>query len=744
MEQGHGANLVRLALVNAGIAAACVLVARVVASLPVVQTAPAATASPLVMAPAAAIVLAAVLVGGWRAVAGSAAGALAAGLAARPEAPALAAALAAGVLFAAGWSAVYTRYAVSDRLTDLALTARGAGVLLALTVGTFTIWTATLASLADIIVTGASRAHEAFEAALIGWSVPVAVVSAVLLPPVLLATRGGWPGGRAAACRGALWLAVAGVTLLLFRGEPGHAELAEVLPFLVLPMLIAIGAVNAPAAAVGVAVVAVVAAVLSLSGQTAWGAVETPADLAPLAVMLAACAVTALPFAALMGERRAAVKALEGANQDLETRVAFRTAEARGNERRLRQILDGSPAGVCVTRPGGDLVYANAAFRSLFGVGPEERPERLDVTTLFADPEDRRALLDRLARDGIAAGLEMRYRYRGRVGWALEHAAMVTFEGEPAVLAWIVDITDRKAAEAELEDARLRLAAHRDELAREVTERTEALARAKAAAEAANAAKSDFLANMSHELRTPLNAILGFSQLIEMDLAAGTASAEAARSRDAEYAANIQRAGAHLLAVINDILDMAQIDAGRLELAEERVDLARCIDRAVALTEPPLGVSAPRIELDLPPRLPALLADRRRVEQMLVKLVSNGRRFTAAAGTVTVHAGRQSDGVVTVTVEDTGIGMKPDDIRRALTPFQQVHGGLGRPYDGTGLGLPLVQALIDLHGGTLEIDSAPGLGTRATITFPPARVLQPHAVPEPAAEAGADETALRA
>lgn len=176
------------------------------------------------------------------------------------------------------------------------------------------------------------------------------------------------------------------------------------LPFLILPMLIGIGAASAPTCAISVTVVGLVASAITLGGRSAWGLPMVPADLGPLAVMLAACAVTALPFAALMNERRADVRALEASNTDLETRVAARTAEARANESRLRQILDSSPAGVCVTRPSGQLIYANSAFRSLFGVGTAEQANGLDVTTLFAEPVDRERFLEQLKRNGVVSG----------------------------------------------------------------------------------------------------------------------------------------------------------------------------------------------------------------------------------------------------------------------------------------------------------------------------------------------------
>ncbi|MCA1941348.1 MAG: PAS domain-containing sensor histidine kinase, partial [Caenispirillum bisanense] len=412
---------------------------------------------------------------------------------------------------------------------------------------------------------------------------------------------------------------------------------------------------------------------------------------------------------------------------DLERRVAERTAEAVAGEARLRQMLDGSPVAACVVRPDGRLVFNNSAFRALFGLQPDEIAA-FDVTHLYEDPEDRAAQLERLTRDGVALDMEHRYRRRnGAPVWVLEHAVMGEFDGEPAVVAWLVDITARKAAIQALAEAQAQLAAHRDQLAMEVADRTADLRKARDAAEAASRAKTEFLANMSHELRTPLNAIIGFAQMIENDLLAP--SAEAAASYR-EYASNIHRSGGHLLAVIDDILDMARYDAGRLTVADERVELAPCIERAVTFTAPPPGPDAPVVMMDVPRRPAALRGDRRRIEQMLVKLLSNAVRFSPPGGSIAVRVAREAGGGLTLAVADGGIGMTPQEIERALRPFVQVDAGLGRRYEGTGLGLPLARAYAELHGATLAVDSRPGAGTTVTVRFPPDRVLEPYALPQ--------------
>ncbi|HUH85535.1 MAG TPA: HAMP domain-containing sensor histidine kinase [Stellaceae bacterium] len=243
-----------------------------------------------------------------------------------------------------------------------------------------------------------------------------------------------------------------------------------------------------------------------------------------------------------------------------------------------------------------------------------------------------------------------------------------------------------------------------------------AMAEAKEQAERANLTKSLFLANMGHELRTPLNAIIGFSQM----LSAGYGGALA--PRHAEYVRDIEASGAHLLQLVNDLLDLSKAEAGRLELTETTFRLADTFDAVKRF----LREQAAPAEIDLDVRAPApilrLVADELKLRQILLNLLSNALKFTPAGGTVTLDATVDDDGGATIRVSDTGIGIAPADIERAFTSFVQLESPLPSRIPGTGLGLPLSRALAELHGGRLTLDSTPGRGTIATLRLPTERV----------------------
>jgi signal transduction histidine kinase len=243
------------------------------------------------------------------------------------------------------------------------------------------------------------------------------------------------------------------------------------------------------------------------------------------------------------------------------------------------------------------------------------------------------------------------------------------------------------------------------------------LVRAHAEAEAASRAKSEFLANMSHELRTPLNAIIGFAEVIERETFGPTGE------RYREYAGDIHGSGRHLLQVINDILDLAKVEAGQMLLHEARVDAALVMQGCVRLIKPRAAKSNVRLQTNFDPHLPVLQADEARLRQIGLNLLSNAVKFTKAGGRVSIATGLDGDGGIVIAVTDTGIGMTADEIVIALEPFQQVTSSLSRTNEGTGLGLPLTKTLVGLHGGRLDIASVPGRGTTVTVSFPPSRSL---------------------
>ncbi len=237
-------------------------------------------------------------------------------------------------------------------------------------------------------------------------------------------------------------------------------------------------------------------------------------------------------------------------------------------------------------------------------------------------------------------------------------------------------------------------------------------------ANSANLAKSEFLANMSHELRTPLNAIIGFSDMIVNDLQ----QPEHDGAKHLEYTQDINESGKHLLGVINDILDLAKIEAGELDLHEQEIDTESAIDYCLRLFSKSARANELRLEHRVAADIPALWGDERKFKQILINLLTNAVKFTPAGGKVGMEAFVDEDGGLTVKVFDTGIGIAAEDIGKAMAPFLQVDSTLGRKHDGTGLGLPLTKAFAELHDGSFELNSEVGVGTTVIVRFPAERV----------------------
>jgi protein-histidine pros-kinase len=338
----------------------------------------------------------------------------------------------------------------------------------------------------------------------------------------------------------------------------------------------------------------------------------------------------------------------------------------------------------------GAIVHVNVRAETLFGhsrapligkpVGlllpPESQaPYLAQLAKVAAGPADappRPPLeLDGLCEDGRVFPIEVSFGLFGTKDGALISTA-------------IRDITQRRQIEARLAEA--------------------------------NKAKTEFLARMSHELRTPLNAIIGFSELIRDAVIAPLD----ARYRD--YGGDINGAGLHLLNIINEILDISKIEAGHLELREETVSLGECIEASQRIVQVMAEAANVRLSVTVPSGLPPIRCDAQRFRQVLLNVMSNAVKFTPAGGRVGVTASLEKNGPV-VLVEDTGIGMNDEQIALAFEPFRQIDGVLNRRFDGTGLGLPLAKALLELHGGTLDISSVPAKGTRVRIALPSARVV---------------------
>ena len=235
----------------------------------------------------------------------------------------------------------------------------------------------------------------------------------------------------------------------------------------------------------------------------------------------------------------------------------------------------------------------------------------------------------------------------------------------------------------------------------------------KLAVDRANRAKSEFLANMSHELRTPLNAISGFSQLIAMEL-----HGDIGDDRYLGYANDIQNSSAHLLAIINDILDLAKVEAGKLALRPQQFDLIEVMDECIKLSTSNERRAAGRITMEVPSDASVLYGDRRVCKQILINILSNAHKYTPLNGEIRIEAERGRHGATIVRIADTGVGISEDEIERILEPFGQARESIEIAHKGTGLGLSLAANLMQLHGGNLNITSKPGAGTTVALTFP--------------------------
>jgi PAS domain S-box-containing protein len=406
-------------------------------------------------------------------------------------------------------------------------------------------------------------------------------------------------------------------------------------------------------------------------------------------------------------ERRAREEAEQNLRRALDADAAFqesldqrRAADEtlRENEERFRMIFALAPVGIAVNRmEDGRFLLGSKALFEMVNYTEEEFANLTywDITPKDYDADEARQLED-LRTLGRYGPYEKEYIKKGgqRFPVLLNGRKLVDRTGQELILSVIQDISAQKATEA-------------------------AIAAARDAAQAANIAKSRFLATMSHELRTPLNAILGFSEII-----AKQTFGPAGCPQYVEYAEIINGSGAHLLSLISDILDLSKIEAGKLELHPEAIDVGELIAEALRLVGARQEGTGPTPRATVAPGLPTVTADRRAAIQMIVNLVSNAIKFTASDGDVTIDAGLDGDGRLRVTVADTGIGIAKADIPKALAPFVQVDAGTARQKGGTGLGLPIVKSLIELHGGELILDSDTGKGTRVTLIFPASRIAR--------------------
>ncbi|WP_309605829.1 ATP-binding protein [Phenylobacterium sp.] len=394
-------------------------------------------------------------------------------------------------------------------------------------------------------------------------------------------------------------------------------------------------------------------------------------------------------------------------------------ARAQAAETRLRDAIESVSEAFVLWDRHGRLLMCNRNYRSFFRLEPQVlKPgvarEELEAQAQLAVRQEFQAL-------GGRKGVREAELIDGR--W-VQISERPTAEGGLVVTA--ADITALKAQEEARrvnEDALRKAVVNLEHSQEQLSELARKYETEKVRAEGANQAKSEFLANMSHELRTPLNAINGFSEIMIAEMYGPLGD-----PRYKDYSRDILVSGQHLLALINDILDMSKIEAGKMNLRFEPVSLEDVAEDALRLVRNRAEAAGLALRLDFSD-LPEVDADYRAIKQVLLNLLSNAIKFTPRGGLITVRAERRDDPLgerVRISVQDTGIGIPADDLARLARPFEQIESQHAKTQQGTGLGLALTKSLVELHGGLLDLRSAPGQGTRATFSLP---VRQPGLAP---------------
>lgn len=360
------------------------------------------------------------------------------------------------------------------------------------------------------------------------------------------------------------------------------------------------------------------------------------------------------------------------------------------SEQRLRVIAEAAPMAVLiVTFDDGIIRYANQRFSEMFEI-EGSLALGLRASTLYADPQHRERFIAALTEHGHVEGMEMLFkRAGGEEFWALIASQRVQFEGRPAMITGLADISDRKRMEGELHKAIW-------------------------ASEQATRAKSDFVANMSHELRTPLNAIIGYSEILFED------AQSAGREAEKDDLRKIQDAGKHLLGLIDNILDLSKIEAGKMTLYLETFELRPMVDSVAATVTPLAKKTGNALVVNCTDEVGTIHSDMTKVRQTLFNLLSNACKFTRN-GTITLTALRDTSEAVDwieFQVRDTGIGMAPDQQAKVFEAFIQADDSTTRTYGGTGLGLAITMSFCRLMGGDVTLTSEAGKGTTFTVRLP--------------------------
>jgi len=483
------------------------------------------------------------------------------------------------------------------------------------------------------------------------------------------------------------------------------------------------------------------------NGQIVIGTILVAESLSPILIAtgwiavfgtLLAIAIFAILRALPLRALDKALNHLQSAHADLRNRVArHEKTEAAliESEERFRSVVNNSPTKIHIKDLDGRYLLVNSEAEKLFGMSQEEISDKTADDIFTQDQAKSFAAHDRavletgqtiqreeewLREDGIHTFLTVKFPILDGAGSIAAIGAIGT------------DITERKRTEEALlasEHALQERVTDLEEAQRKLEMQGESMVRladdlliARDEARAADRAKSEFLAAMSHELRTPLNAVLGFSEIIKDETLGPVGSVQ---YRD--YAGDIHDSGKHLLGLINDILDLSKIESGTDDLHEDTIEIPKIIHSALKLVEQRAKQGAIKLQVEIADQLPALRADERKLKQILVNLLSNAVKFSDSGGEVALWVWCRPDSGHVFQIIDTGIGIAPEDIPKALSRFGQIDADLNRQYEGTGLGLPLTKALIELHGGTMDLQSRVGVGTIVTVCFPAERIVySPH------------------
>ncbi len=377
-------------------------------------------------------------------------------------------------------------------------------------------------------------------------------------------------------------------------------------------------------------------------------------------------------------------------------------------EKNFRNSLDNSPLGIRIVTAEGEPLYANQAILDIYGYSSIEELEAVPTKQRYT-PESYAEHQERIKRRNLGKPVPPTYeisivRKDGKIRHLSVSRKEVVWSGEAQFQTLYQDVTEREQAEEELRK-------HREHLEELVKERTGQLEEAVQDAEVASRAKSDFLASMSHELRTPLNAIIGFSQVLQEQYFGKL------NEKQAEYVTDVLESGQHLLSLINDILDLSKIEAGKLKLELSKVKIKDLLESSLVMIKEKALAHGIKLDIDTTADLEGLeiMADERRLKQVMFNLLSNAAKFIPDGGAIRVEGSKEGKELI-ISVSDTGIGIAPKEQKRVFEEFYQATGGIKDKTPGTGLGLPLTRNIVEMHGGRIWVESE-GLGKGSRFTF---------------------------